>query len=413
VKQYRKVPLDTLTEDPNNARVHDTRNIDAIKASLTRFGQVEPLVVRKGTSTVVGGNGRIRAMRDLGWTEAEVREVELTDGEATALGIALNRTAELATWDESILAASLASLETLSFDFADVGFLPEEYIRVSEHLRAAQPAEEPEDDPLPAAGLPVAKLGDLFVVGVHRILCGDSTSADDVKRLMAGERAAVMNTDPPYGVSYDNTQRPGSQAAKPVIQNDDLRSDDLQRFLESCFANAKTHALTPNAAWYLWHAHPTQGCFAAAATAADVILPFQIIWVKKQLLLGRGQYHWRHEPCFMGWVDGHQPPDYGLGNGERTQTTVWEIDGVTQSDRKEFNHATPKPVDIFSIPIVKHTRPGQVVYEPFAGSGPQFIAAERLGRRCFGIEIEPAHVDVIVRRLERETGRKATLEAHP
>ena len=135
MKQYRKVPLDSLTEDPNNARVHDARNIDAIKASLTRFGQVEPLVVRKGTSTVVGGNGRIRAMRDLGWTEAEVREVELTDGEATALGIALNRTAELATWDESILAASLASLETLNFDFADVGFTADEFVEVSAHTR--------------------------------------------------------------------------------------------------------------------------------------------------------------------------------------------------------------------------------------------------------------------------------------
>jgi len=137
VKQYRKVSLDSLTEDPNNARVHDARNIDAIKASLTRFGQVEPLVVRKGTSTVVGGNGRIRAMRDLGWTEAEVREVELTDGEATALGIALNRTAELATWDEGILAASLASLENLDFDLSCFGFSQHDMIQVSAYERTA------------------------------------------------------------------------------------------------------------------------------------------------------------------------------------------------------------------------------------------------------------------------------------
>ena len=136
----------------------------------------------------------------------------------------------------------------------------------------------------------------------------------------------------------------------------------------------------------------------------------QIIWVKPALLLTRGQYHWKHEPCFMGWVKGHQPPDYGRGNGERDQTTVWEVASVTNSEREEYNHSCPKPVGLFTIPIVKHLKPGEIAYEPFAGSGPQFIAAEQLGRRCYGMECEPRYCDVIVKRWEQFTGLKAKLE---
>jgi DNA modification methylase len=155
----------------------------------------------------------------------------------------------------------------------------------------------------------------------------------------------------------------------------------------------------------MWHAHLTQGYFAAAAAAANVVLHRQIIWVKPVLLLGRGQYHWKHEPCFMGWVKGHQPPDYA----ERNQTTVWEIASVASKERKEFNHSTPKPVQLFAIPIKKHLGVDEICYEPFAGSGPQFIAAEQLSRRCFGMEIGPKYCDIIIARWEKLTGKKAEL----
>jgi hypothetical protein len=200
--------------------------------------------------------------------------------------------------------------------------------------------------------------------------------------------------------------------AKPRVANDKLQEEKLQAFLEAAFGPAANIALAPNAAWYLWHAHLTQGFFAAAAAAvaAAVILHRQIIWVKPVLLLGRGQYHWKHEPCFMGWVRGHEPPDYGRGNGERDQTTVWEIASVTQAERKKFDHSTPKPVGLFAIPIIKHLRREEICYDPFAGSGPQVIAAEQLERRCYGMEIDPRYCDVIVERWQQFSGGKARRE---
>jgi hypothetical protein len=221
-----------------------------------------------------------------------------------------------------------------------------------------------------------------------------------------------MNTDPPYGVAYANDDRPNPgvakpRVAKPRVANDELSDEKLQTFLEAAFKAAASSALVENAAWYLWHAHLTQGYFAAAAAAAaNVMLHRQIIWVKPVLLLGRGQYHWKHEPAFMGWVKGHQCPDYGEGNGERTQTTVWEIGSVTQAERKEFNHSSPKPVGLFEIPIIKHLKRGEICYEPFSGSAPQIVAAEMHGRRCFAMELEPRYVDVAVARWEKFTGKK-------
>jgi DNA modification methylase len=189
--------------------------------------------------------------------------------------------------------------------------------------------------------------------------------------------------------------------AKPRVANDTLQDEALQAFLEKVFRVAVEHALLKNAAWYMWHAHLTQGYFAAAAAAAaNVVLHRQIIWVKPVLLLGRGHYHWKHEPCFMGWVKGNQPPDYGLGNGERTQTTIWEINSISQKERKELNHSTPKPADLFKIPIVKHLNPGEIAFEPFAGSGPQFVACQNLNRKCRGIEISPDYCAVILERMK-------------
>ncbi len=398
--------IDQLHLDPSNARKHNPKNLDAIKSSLAKFGQRKPVVVQREGMIVRAGNGTLQAAKALGWDQIAAVIVTEDNSSAAQFAIADNRTAELAEWDTETLATLLHGWDeetrhALGFEQADI----------DEMMAGLTPTEIVEDDiPEPPVD-PITKPGDLWLLGDHRLLCGDSTKAEDVARLMNGERAQLMNTDPPYGVSYANDDRPNPGVAKPRVANDSLTDEQLQSFLEACFRVAVEHALLPDAAWYMWHAHLTQGYFAAAAAAAaNVVLHRQIIWVKPVLLLGRGQYHWKHEPCFMGWVKGNQPPDYGEGNGERTQTTVWEVGTVTQAERKEFNHATPKPVRLFEIPLVKHTKKGEIAYEPFSGSGPQIIAAEQLGRKCYGMEISPQYCDVIVKRWETLTGKKAERE---
>ena len=397
--------VDEAKLDPANENVHDEGSIAAIAASLKRYGQRTPIVVNKKTGYIAKGNGTWLAARLNGWTKLAM--VLVTDDATTHTGYRLadNRTAQLAHFDEERLSASILLLKEQEEDL--YGSLQLEALAAE--LTQAIPEVAQDDVPLPPKTA-ITKPGDLWLLGEHRILCGDSTKEDDVARLMNGERAGLMNTDPPYGIAYSSEDlHPNGKKNQAAIANDDLADEKLQQFLEKCFRAAAGNALLPKAAWYLWHAHLTQGFFAAAAAAANVVLHRQIIWVKPVLVFGRGQYHWKHEPCFMGWVKGKQPPDYGAGNDERNQTTVWELQSISQLERKEFDHASPKPVELFTIPILKHLKAGEICYEPFSGSAPQIIAAEQLGRRCFAMEIEPRYIDVAVTRWEKLTGKKAKL----
>lgn len=404
---------------PLNAHVHPERQREAVRASLAEFGFVGCVLVRplaKGGKTqrfqCLDGHERVGQFKPREKVPCLV--VELTDEEARKFLAVYDRTTDLAEWDAGLLRELMEGVE---FETEGLDALVAGAIGEAEELLAEREREEEREiiqDEVPdPPKKPTTKPGDLWLLGDHRLLCGDSTNADDVARVMNGERAGLMNTDPPYGIAYDNASgiHPDNGPIADVILNDQFTDEELQAFLESAFCPAIDAALQPRAAWYLWHAMLTQGFFAAAAAAAaaaNVVLHRQIIWIKNRLVFGRGQYHWKHELAFFGWVDGHQPPDYGRGNGERDQTTVWEIAGVRQDERRKFNHSTPKPVKLFAIPIVKHLKPGEIAYEPFAGSGPQFIAAEQLGRRCYGLEIDPAYCDVIVKRWENLTGKKAT-----
>ena len=387
--------------------------VEAVKRSLVEFGFQNPIIADKKLN-VIAGHTRLKAAQALGLKEVPVLIADkLTPAQVKAYRIADNQTGNIAKWDFELLPLEIAELEADGFDVSLLGFPEDELGRIT------QTENEGLTDPdeIPEAPEAITKPGDLWLLGEHRLLCGDSTRAEDVARVMGGKRAVLMNTDPPYGVAYANEDRPKPgvakpRVAKPRVANDTMQDAELQTFLEKSFKNAKTEALQINAAWYLWHAHLTQGFFAAAAAAAAaaVILHRQIIWVKPVMLLTRGQYHWKHEPCFMGWVEGNQPPDYGAGNKERNQTTVWEVGAIPSAERKELNHSTPKPVGLFTIPIVKHTLKSEICYEPFAGSGPQFIAAEQLNRKCYGLEISPQYCDVICKRWEQFTGKKAVLE---
>ena len=387
--------LKPWAKNPRN----NTKAIAEVAKSIRRFGWGAPIVANKRDGTIIAGHTRYQAALRLKLDQVPVRWLDLDPADAHALALADNRMGEIATWDDAALADVLRELQAADVDLADTGFTDDDLARLLEPHSGPTVGDDDVPEPRKTA---VSVVGEVYQLGPHRLMCGDSTSAADVALLMDGNRAGMMETDPPYGVSYANDDRPNPGVAKPRVANDGLADAALQAFLESAFRAAKDVALLPNAAWYLWHAHLTQGYFAAAAAAAAaVVLHRQIIWVKPVLLLGRGQYHWKHEPCFMGWIKGHQPPDYGLGKGERTQTTVWEVAGVTQADRKEFDHATPKPVALFTGPMVKHLRANEIAYEPFAGSGPQIIAAAVTGRRCFAMELDPVFVDVIRRRWTR------------
>ena len=206
-----------------------------------------------------------------------------------------------------------------------------------------------------------------------------------------GQVDAVV-TDPPYGIDYDSAQLHRNETHYDAIEKDDLKDDEYQSWLESCFL-IWADVLVENAAWYLWHPMLTQGYFAAAAAAADVLISRQIIWVKPQFIFGRGEYHWQHELCFFGWRKGHRPPFYG----EHNQVTVWEIgyDG----NRNDRYHPTQKPAGLWKAPMLNHTKRGAICAEPYAGSGTQFVAAEQLGRICYGMEIEPKYVAVTLERM--------------
>ncbi len=381
-----------LTTDPANRRAHNPRNIGMVVDALQAVGAARSIVIDED-NVILAGNGVVEAAGEAGITRVRVVEADgqeiiavrrtgLSAAQKRHLAIADNRGAELATWNlEQLAADQKDGLDLSPFFFDD-----ELKTLLASKTVVTDGKTDPDD--VPQGRATDIQVGDLFELGRHRLLCGDCTDPVAVERLTDGTRAGLMNTDPPYGISFDNASLGPTRKKYAAIENDDKSDASLQRFLESAFGTAKLIALGDTAAWYLWHAHLTQGYFAAAA-AANVVLHRQIIWVKPRLILGRGHYHWKHEPCFMGWVDGHQPPDYGLGQGERTQTTVWELDGVGKSERDDFNHASPKPVQLFAIPIVKHLRQAEACYEPFAGSGPQFIAAEQHGVRCFGLELEP------------------------
>jgi DNA modification methylase len=403
----RRVPLSSLHLDPANARSHPERNLEAIKGSLARFGQAEPLIVLKATGRIIGGNGRLLAMKDLGWQECDVVELELSDLEATALGIALNRTADLAEWDDHALATLLLGLRAEDA-LEGIGFNEAEIDELVAGLWEGSAALVEDPGPGEPPQKPVSRSGDLWVLGEHRLLCGDSTQPETIQRVLAGERAALLSTDPPYCVDYTGNDRPihdGKPSGKDwshVYREIDIA--DLGQFLDGVFSACLPH-VADDAGIYIWHAHVQQPTIAAAFERHGLLLHQILVWVKPTATFGHCYYRWRHEPCAFGWKRGHKPT-HGLGQLE----TVWEADWEGLSRVVGNEHPTQKPTRLFEIPMEQHTRPGAVVLEPFSGSGSQLIAAEKLHRRCRAIEIQPAFVDVALRRWEQATGQEAVLE---
>ena len=400
---YRN-PAD-LKADPKNSRTHSADQIERIRASIREFGFTNPILLREDETTIGAGHARqLAAIAERLKRVPTIVLRGLTDVQWRAYVIADNKLALDAGWNEDLLRLEFAALKALDFNVTLTGFtLPE--IAIVEAGAGTAGLTDPDDAPEPPAN-PVSRLGDVWLLGAHRLVCGDSTDAATVAKAMDGAKARLVITDPPYGVDYtdirDSIRRSGRGGKKyEAIANDQVDGPKLQAFLEAILRASLPH-LVDNPAFYLWHPMLTQGTFFAAAAAADILIHRQIIWVKKSLILGRGDYHWRHELCFYGWIRGKRC-DWYAG---RDQTTVWEIgrenDGI---------HPTQKPIECMKRPIENNSQPGDAVYEPFCGSGTTIIAAEMTARRCIAIELSPAYIDVAVQRWQNFTGKAATLEA--
>lgn len=409
---------DALTPYVGNTKQHPTEQIDKIAASIAEFGFDQPIVV-DGDGVIIKGHGRREAALRLGLSTVPVLvRSDLTPLQVKAARIADNRVAESA-WDIDALKLELQSLDEGGFSLSITGFSGDELADLLADRTAG--LTDPDDAP-PAPVNPVSVLGDVWVLGKHRIICGSSTDADTVATVLAGAKPHLMVTDPPYGVNYDPNWRNEAERGngKPVgaravgkVLNDD-RADWREAW-----------ALFPGAVAYVWHAGLFAHTVADSLAACRLKLRAQIVWVKTRHVLSRGNYHPQHEPCLYavregaddGWADrfdaDHEVLAYAVKDGAtakwrggRKQSTVWFIEHL----KSGTGHGTQKPVEAMRRPIENNSVPGQSVYEPFSGSGTTIIAGEMTGRHVLAIELDPAYVDVAVKRWQAFVGQSAVLE---
>lgn len=370
-------------------------NYESIARSLDEYGSVVPLVWNRRTGNLVGGHQRLKILISKGLDAVEVSVVDLPLDREKALNLTLNKVG--GAWDDRRLAELLDDLLDMpGFDLGTTGFEPSEAEDlIADLLPEPRKVVESQDLKLPDDSDAVTQPGDLIELGDHRLLCGDATDAAAVGRLMDGQRALLFATDPPYLVDYDGSNRSPFARGNGTTWDEAAGNESLYTDFTRV---AVDHAIAENAAWYHWHASAMRHRLYEAWIATDALPHAEIILDREIGLPSRSWFLWQHEPCMMGWLKGHRPPRV-----ERQRlTTVWRY--PTPRGRKRPDHPTPKPIEVFELPMRQHTRPstsrraGDICYEPFAGSGTQLIAAERLGRRCFALELSPAYCDLIVRR---------------
>lgn len=397
-----QVPITRLFLSPGNPRKNDVA-VPHVAASIKRFGWQQPIVARPSGEVIVG-NTRLKAALAMKLDSVPVAWFLGTDIEAAGLQIADNRTHEFAEWDEPGLAKMLEVLRTEDAGLEGIGYSDGEVKDILAKVRAeARQAERLVADPGALKPLPKAcsQLGDQWELEEHRIICGDSTKRETFERLLGEERVKLLSTDPPYCVGYDGNARAGGGKDWGELaswDNQDL-FDLITRMLDATLPFA-----VANVPIYVWHGARMAHRLTAALEAKQILIHQQIIWVKPAANFGTSLYRWRHEPCLFGWPQGHRPVFT-----PKMPDTVWECDWEGKARPTEGEHPTEKPLRVFEIPMEVHTDPGQLVLEPFSGSGSQLMAATKLGRVFRGVELEPTFVDVAVRRWMRATNRPVTL----
>lgn len=392
------MPTGQLVPYARNARTHSDDQVAQISASITEFGFTNPILIGED-SVIIAGHGRLMAAQRLGLAEVPVIVLaHLNAAQRRALVVADNKIALNAGWDTEILLEQIELIRADGFDIDLVGFSDDELGELLAEIEAPETADaiEGEDDiPEPPAE-PVSRPGDLWILGPHRLLCGDSTVATDVERVLAGVTPLLMVTDPPYGVAYDPNWR-NQAGASATKRTGKVLNDDRADWREAW-------ALFPGDVAYVWHGALHATTVADSLIACGFNIRSQIIWAKDRLILSRGDYHWQHEPCWYAV----RTKGKGHWAGDRKQTTLWHISHRDQD--AETVHGTQKPVECMRRPILNNSSPGQAIYEPFMGSGTTLIAAETTGRTCLGIELNPAYVDVAVARWQNLTGGAAVLQ---
>jgi len=388
-ERYEQVAIDAIKPHPKNPRRGD---IDAIAASIRKNGFYGALVVQRASGFILAGNHRYLAAKKLGFTALPALFVDVNDRVAEKILLADNRTSDLAEYDEQALAELLESLsndnelEGTGYDQTAVDeLLAELSSEVGDAIDAVN--EDEDGDPIDLPEEPDSKPGEVYELGPHRLLCGDATSVTDLDKLLGAEKVDLLWTDPPYNVDYQ-----GKTKSKLKIQNDKMKAAAFREFLVEAFSSAST-AMRPGACFYIAHADTEGYNFRGAVADVGWKLAQCLVWVKDQFVLGRGDYHWRHEPILYGWKEG--AAHHALE--DRTQDTVWEC----KRPRKNDEHPTMKPVALIERALRNSSNKGDIVLDPFGGSGTTLIAAARSGRRARLVEVDPRYCDVIRRRWAR------------
>ncbi|WP_428548208.1 DNA modification methylase [Profundibacter sp.] len=389
-----ELPLGQIIPYARNPRQNE-KAIATVAASIAEFGWRQPIVVDENM-IILAGHTRLAAAQHLGLKTAPVHIAKgLSETQAQAFRIMDNRSAENAEWMEDLLNLELSDLLDADYDLELTGFTDEELNGLLSGLDGANDTDGEDDIPEPPED-PVSRPGDLWVLGNHRLLCGDATVATDVERVLGNVTPLLMVTDPPYGVEYDPGWR-NQTGASATKRTGKVLNDDRADWREAW-------DLFPGDVAYVWHGALHAATVAESLEAAGFNVRSQIIWAKDRLVLSRGDYHWQHEPCWYAV----KKTGKGHWAGDRKQTTLWQIANKDQD--ADTVHGTQKPVECMRRPILNNSSPGQAIYEPFMGSGTTLIAAETTGRACLGIELNPAYVDVAVERWQQFTGQQATLD---
>jgi DNA modification methylase len=395
--------VDKLKPFAKNSRLHSESQVSQIAASMREFGFTIPLLIDP-EGEIIAGHGRLLAAQQLGMQEVPCVEVKgWSEAQKRAYRIADNKLTLNSEWDLSLLQAELTDLDLLGFDLDLTGFSEIERADLLADKNAG--LTDPDDVP-DVPQIATSELGDVWLLGRHRLVCGDSTNADAVAAALNGVKPHLMVTDPPYGVNYDAGWRNKAMPAK----NDPSRwRDGSGRPIGQVMNDGRSdwseaYALFPGDVAYVWHpAGATQMDFFKSLVACGFEIRMQIVWAKSQFPIGRGHYHVQHEPCWYAVRKGKT----GHWSGDRKQSTLWQIDKPWKS---ETGHSTQKPVECMARPIRNNSSAGQAIYEPFSGSGTTIIACEQEGRACHAIELHPPYVDVAVTRWQQFTGQAAQLE---